>query len=81
MYHVIHRVPMKTKTINLRNLPEDLVRRVKACAALHGLTLKGFVIQAIEKAVEKDIPARPVAAVLLGHSGTKKRTRPHKSKK
>jgi plasmid stability protein len=48
---------METKTINLRNLPEDLVRRAKACAALHGLTLKDFAIRALESATQKDIPA------------------------
>src|SRR5437879_935047 len=34
---------METKTVNLRDLPEELVRRAKACAAIHGLTLKDFV--------------------------------------
>ncbi len=48
---------METKTINLRNLPEELVRRAKACAALHGMTLKDFVVKALESATEKDIPA------------------------
>jgi len=47
---------MDTKTINLRDLPEELVRRAKACAALHGVTLKDFVIHAITKATEEDIP-------------------------
>jgi uncharacterized protein (DUF1778 family) len=53
-----------TKTINLRDLPEDLVRRAKACAALHGMTLRDFVMHAIAKAIEQDIPATtlPVAA-------------------
>jgi hypothetical protein len=65
---------METKTINLRDLPEELVRRAKACAALHGLTLKDFVAQAIEGATEKDIPA--VSAMSLVTSNTrKKRTR------
>jgi len=44
------------KTVNLRDLPEDLVRRAKACAALHGKTLKDFVVDAIAAAVERDIP-------------------------
>jgi predicted DNA binding CopG/RHH family protein len=48
---------MDTKTINLRDLPEELVRRAKACAALNGITLRDFVIRAIEKATEQDIPA------------------------
>jgi len=45
-----------TKTVNLRNLPEELVRRAKACAALHGMSLKDFVIQALEKATQGDLP-------------------------
>lgn len=48
---------MDTKTINLRDLPEELVRRAKACAALHGITLRDFVVRAIAKATEEDIPA------------------------
>jgi hypothetical protein len=46
-----------TKTINLRDLPEDLVRRAKACAALHGMTLRDFVMRAVAKATEDDLPA------------------------
>lgn len=72
---------MDTKTINLRDLPEELVRRAKACAALHGLTLKGFVMQALAEAVEKDIPAVPSSAALLGTSYRKRRTRKRKKKK
>jgi predicted HicB family RNase H-like nuclease len=43
---------METKTINLRDLPEEFVRRAKAHAALSGITLKDFVIQAVEKAMQ-----------------------------
>lgn len=57
---------MSTKTINLRDLPEEFVRRAKASAALHGLTLKGFMVDAVEKAIQKEIPARSMAASLLG---------------
>jgi hypothetical protein len=66
---------MDTKTINLRDLPEELVRRAKACAALHGMTLKDFVIQAIHKATLEDIPATmmPLAAFT-----TTKTTKPRK---
>ena len=42
---------MKTKTINLRNLPEDLVRQAKVLAAWRGISLKDFVVQAIQQAV------------------------------
>lgn len=44
---------MATKTINLRDVPEDLVRRAKAYAALRGLSLKELIIQAIEKALNQ----------------------------
>ena len=43
---------METKTINLRDLPEELVRKAKVCAALKGLSLKSFVVEAIEKLVD-----------------------------
>ena len=56
---------METKTVNLRDLPGDLVRRAKAYAALRGMTLKDFVIQAIAAALEKDIPAMPDSATAL----------------
>ena len=67
---------MDTKTINLRDLPEELVRRAKACAALHGMTLKDFVVQAITKATEADIPATglPLAAFTTPKTKARKRT-------
>jgi len=42
---------MDTKTINLRDVPEDLVRRAKACAAIRGLSLKGFILEAVDRLV------------------------------
>lgn len=65
---------MNTKTINLRDLPEDLVRRAKAYAALSGTTLKDFVIHAIEKAVEAEIRPKPLSAAFA------RRTRKTKGK-
>lgn len=59
---------MDTKTVNLRDLPVNLVRQAKACAALRGMTLKDFVIQAIAIALEKDIPAVPGSATTLAVS-------------
>jgi predicted DNA-binding protein len=44
---------METKTINLRDLPDEFVRRAKAHAALSGVTLKDFVIAAVEKAMQE----------------------------
>lgn len=43
---------METKTINLRDVPEDLVRRAKAYAALRGLSLKRFILEAVEQALD-----------------------------
>lgn len=63
---------METKTVNLRNLPEELVRRAKACAAIHGLTLKDFVLDAISRAVERDIPATTTVAALIGSPNRRK---------
>jgi hypothetical protein len=48
---------MDTKTINLRDLPEEFVRRAKAYAAMNGITLKDFVIKAVEKAMQDGLPA------------------------
>jgi len=50
---------MTTKTVNLRNLPEDLVRRAKACAAWQGISLKEFIVRAVRQALE---PAERAAA-------------------
>jgi len=55
---------METKTINLRDLPEELVRRSKACAALHGITLKEFVVNALKSATEKDIPTTSAVSLI-----------------
>ena len=63
------------KTVNLRNLPDDVIRRAKSCAALRGQTLKDFVLTAIEKATAADmqIPA-PMAMSMMRIEG-KRRTR------
>lgn len=53
---------MDTKTVNLRDLPEDLVRRAKAHAALSGITLKDFFVQAVEMAMQKEVPSAGLAA-------------------
>jgi hypothetical protein len=68
---------MDTKTINLRDLPEELVRRAKVCAVLRGMTLKDFVAMAITKAVEDDIPVHaqfPMAAMSAPKSKSRKRS-------
>lgn len=56
---------METKTINLRDLPEPFVRQAKAYAALSGLTLKDFILQAVEIAMQKDIQPRATNAAFV----------------
>lgn len=67
---------METKTINLRDLPEDVVRKAKVCAALRGISLKNFVVEAIEKLVE-DVgrKAGPSAAFLVMSQGRRGKPR------
>ena len=73
---------METKTINLRDLPDELVRRAKACAALHGITLKEFVIHSLAAAIERDIPGTPAFSALFGSlKGPKNRRRREIKKK
>jgi len=43
---------MATKTINLRDVPEDLVRRAKAYAALRGVSLKDFILDAVRQVLD-----------------------------
>lgn len=68
---------MSTKTVNLRGLPEEIVRRAKACAAIQGLTLRDFFIKAVEAAVEKDIPMFSLSGALF----REKRTKPQVKRK
>ena len=63
---------MDTKTINLRDLPEDFVRRAKAYAALSGLTLKDFIITAAEKAMKEDVRPRGMYAGFVEEKKRKK---------
>jgi len=51
-------------TINLRKMPEELVRRVKAQAAMRGITMTQFVIESLEKALQgkEDRPKRGTAS-------------------
>ncbi|HKZ77256.1 MAG TPA: hypothetical protein VJ124_02955 [Pyrinomonadaceae bacterium] len=54
---------MEKKTINLRDLPEDFVRQAKAYAALSGLSLKDFVLQAVQAAMQKEIQPKFAGAM------------------
>ena len=62
---------MDTKTVNLRDMPEDLIRRAKAYAALSGMSLKDFITQAIERALD-EVETVPAMA-LFASSVTQKR--------
>ncbi len=48
--------------IYLRKIPEDLVRRVKAHAALQGMTMTQFVVEALEKVLKDEGAATPKRA-------------------
>jgi hypothetical protein len=63
---------MDTKTVNLRDLPEDLVRRAKAYAALSGMTLKDFFVKAVETAMQQDIQPSPQNAGFIVTKARKK---------
>ena len=41
------------KTINLRDIPDDIHRKAKSEAALMGISLKEFVIRAITEYLKK----------------------------
>jgi len=60
---------METKTINLRDVPEDLVRRAKAYAALRGLSLKDFILSAIQQALESAGPALASSISFFARAG------------
>jgi predicted HicB family RNase H-like nuclease len=42
-----------TKALNLRAIPEDLMRRSKAAAAMQGITLREFVFKAMAEKLKK----------------------------
>jgi predicted HicB family RNase H-like nuclease len=43
------------KVLNIRNAPDELVRRAKSAAALQGITLRAWVLKAIEEKLGKRI--------------------------
>lgn len=45
---------MDTKTLHIEGFPEDIMRALKAKAALEGVTIKSLVIDTLRKAT-KDI--------------------------
>jgi hypothetical protein len=63
---------MDTKTINLRDVPDDLVRRAKAYAALRGQSLKGFIIDSMRQALEEGEVGMPPMTLFTQIHGTPK---------
>jgi predicted HicB family RNase H-like nuclease len=43
----------RTKALNLRAAPADLMRRAKSAAALQGITLREWVFKAIQEKLKK----------------------------
>lgn len=48
--------------VNLRNMPDDLVRKAKAAAALRGISLRQLVIEALETALKGEETKRRAGA-------------------
>jgi predicted HicB family RNase H-like nuclease len=44
---------MPSKSLNLRAVPTDLIRRTKSAAALQGVTLREWVLKAIEERLKR----------------------------
>jgi predicted HicB family RNase H-like nuclease len=44
---------MSKGVLNLRGVPTDLIRRAKSAAALQGITLREWVLKAIEQKLKK----------------------------
>jgi hypothetical protein len=74
---------MKTRTVNLRDLPEDLVRRAKAYAAWQGMSLKQFIAQAIEQALAKaeQVSGSPIPALFVQAESKKGRSKTRSPKR
>lgn len=50
---------MKTKNLNLNNIPEDLIRRVRSAAASEGKTLYEWAIEAFKEKLSYEIARDP----------------------
>lgn len=84
------KVPSVSRVARIHyEIPEDLHRRVKSAAAMRGLTLKAWVIEALEQALEpktepakqrpglkKASGAKPAAASPRKAAGARKKSPP-----
>ncbi len=50
-------VPHMPKMIQLRHVPDDLHRKLKARAALEGLSLSDYLLQEVRRVAERPTPA------------------------
>jgi len=44
---------MSQGVLNIRGVPSDLIRRAKSAAALQGITLREWVLKAVEEKLKK----------------------------
>jgi len=44
---------MNMKVLNLRGVPDDLIRKAKSAAALQGITLREWMFKAMEEKLKK----------------------------
>ena len=45
---------LKVRPLNLRNFPDDLYWLAKECAAARRMTLKAYIVDAVETATSRD---------------------------
>ena len=67
--------PIRNTTLYLRNVPEDVVRRLKAQAAAHGMTLTALATEVLSKAAGRDGRAalQPLEADVAWYRSHKRR--------
>lgn len=65
--------PLDNTTLYLRDIPKDLVRNLKAQAALRGMTLTAFVIEILSKAAGEDTLStlKPIGADMAWYDAHK----------
>lgn len=60
LFRCFYRSRMSTTMVQVRNVPADVHRRLKARAAIEGLTMSDYVLREVRKALD-----RPTRAELL----------------
>lgn len=67
MFGACANVPNMSKMIQIRNVPDDLHREVKARAARAGMSLSDFLLRELEQMVEAP-PVEEILARVAGRS-------------